>query len=180
MPRNICKHLILAALATVLGLAGCDSTSSSSSSALVDFSTTPSGWARKTNYPVAAGTTADVVLLAPASQRFSANAIIMTSPASGTSLSIAAYDEIANLKANSAFSEIYTDSSKAVSVNGQPAWLIQLRYHYSTSNSDILARELLFVYKSKDCQITFTRLQSDSTSTTAASLRTLESQIVLN
>lgn len=179
MSRNIHKHLILATLATVLGLAACDSTSSSSSSALVDFSNTPSGWTRKTNYP-AAGITADVFLLAPASQNFSANALVMTTPTSGVSLSTAANSEIANTKECSTFSNVYVDSSKAISVNGQSAWLIQIRYHYNTVKADLLVREILFVYKSKDCQLVFTRLQSDSTSANAAALRALESQIVLN
>jgi hypothetical protein len=180
MPRNVHKHLILAALATVLGLAACDSTSSSSASPLVDFSTTPSGWTRKTNYPVAVGTTADVLLIAPASQNFSANALVMTTPTSGISLSTAANSEIANTKASSTFSSVYVDSSKATFINGQSAWLIQIRYHYNTVKADLFVREILFVYKSKDCQIVFTRLQSDSTSANAASLRALEGQIVLN
>lgn len=175
MPRNICKHLILATLATVLGLAGCDSTSSSSSSALVDFSTTPSGWTRKTNYPVA-GTTADVFLTAVSLTGYPPNAAIVTSPTSGISVDSAAKLELQTMQLES--SNFSLDSSKSIKAQGQSAWLLQ--YRVTEGGYSLLMREILFVYKSKDCQILFTRLQSDSTSANATTLCTLESKIVLN
>jgi len=174
MPRSIRKHLILATLATVLSLAGCDSTSSSSSSALVNFSTTPTGWMKTTDYKMSSTITADVFLTSVSVTGYPPNAAIVTSPTSGISVDSAAKLELQTMQLES--SNFSLDSSKSIKV--QSAWLLQ--YRVTEGGYSLLMREILFVYKSKDCQILFTRLQSDSTSANATTLRTLESKIVLN
>jgi len=176
MPRSIRKHLILATLATVLGLAGCDSTSSSSSSALVNFSTTPTGWMKTTDYKMSSTITADVFLTSVSVTGYPPNAAIVTSPTSGLPVDSAAKLELQTMQLES--SNFSLDSSKSIKVQGQSAWLLQ--YRVTEGGYSLLMREILFVYKSKDCQILFARLQNDSTSANATTLRTLESKIVLN
>lgn len=116
MPRSIRKHLILATLATVLSLAGCDSTSSSSSSALVNFSTTPTGWMKTTDYKMSSTITADVFLTSVSVTGYPPNAAIVTSPTSGISVDSAAKLELQTMQLES--SNFSLDSSKSIKVHG--------------------------------------------------------------
>jgi hypothetical protein len=164
--------------AAAFALNGCGTSSSSitdtaAKSYLVELPT-PAGWARQTNYPISAGVSADFLLTGPVADSATPNVLVITSATSGIAL-----DSAAKLQTRSMakYVDFVLDSSKAIVAKGQSAWLIQARWT-TNAGHPIIFREIFFVYKSKDCQLAFTRGIGDSKN--AATLLALESQIVLN
>jgi|GEM_PF-2202017 hypothetical protein len=162
-------HLLL--LATVGGiLTGCDSSTSSTNASVVALST-PSGWTRKDNYPVATGVAADFVLFAPAVSGFSANVMVLTTGASSIGLDSAVQDEIAADQSGSA--NFTVDSVITRTVSSYDSRILQATY--VLNGQTFLMREIITKTATRDVQIVFTRIESDDTY--ASELLSLESSV---
>lgn len=175
-------NLVAIALAVAGLFVGCgDDSSTSSNPGSVVSATLPSGWTLKENFPIAVGVAADYVYYAPPNSGFSANMLLLTTPASGMSPASAMASEIASARSNTNISGFEVDSNSVATVGGKEGYRVQFRYGQYLNGTWIyvLQRQLLVVHKGKDCQMVFTRLQSDSI-VGAAALRSIEASLTLN
>jgi len=171
--------IVLAVAGSFVGCGG-DSSATSNPGPVVS-ATLPSGWTLKENFPVATGVAADFVYFAPANAGFSANAMLLTMPASGMTPASGAASEISAMRSNTNISDFVVDSNTVATVGGKAGYKLQFRYGQYLNGTwvYVLQRELLVVHNGKDCQIILTRLQSDSI-VGAAGFRSIEASIKLN
>lgn len=169
------------ALASAALLSGCgeDSPTTSAPPPAVS-SKVPSGWTHKENFPVGVGVAADYVDAAPPKNGFSANVLVITTPASGISAAQAMEMEISGLRSTSDISGVSVDSNSVVVIGGKSGQRGQFRFTKTNGGSvhQLLVREFLVVSNGKDIQIVLTREQDDSAA--AAAFREVEASIVLN
>lgn len=162
-------------------LAGCgeDGSPTTSAKVLPVTSKLPAGWIHKENYPVAPGAQADYVDFAPTSDGFTANVVVITTPASGVSTASAMQMEISNVQTDPSVTGFAVDSNSVVLVGGVAGHRGQFRFTQVKEGRSfqILSRELLVVAGGKDIQIVLTRLQGDSAA--ASAFREIEASIRL-
>lgn len=167
-------------LATVL-FVGCGEDSSTSSNGGPVVSTTmPAGWTLKENFPIGVGVSADYVYIAPPNAGFSAYVMFVGTPATGEDPADFIAGTIAAMNSDPDFSNIVVDSNSTLAIGGKNGYRVQVRYTKSTEDGilDLVERQILLVYKGKDCQLILTRLQSDSVG--AAGFRSVEASLKLN
>lgn len=166
------KLALLAAVAA-FGISGCseDSATGPAAPRLVEMPT-PTGWKRTENYRLSSTVTADYVLYGPAVGNFSPNVVVLTASSRGISLDSAGRMYVAQVNGMGGT----VDSSHAVRIGGVDGWLVQ--YRLSMTYGNVVERDILLIYKGKDCQISLTRLDGDAAS--EAILQAQQAAITLN
>lgn len=151
---------ILIGLILLASLVGCDDSKSestgSTSTSIVSMST-PEGWQRRDNYPVAPGVAADFVLAGAPVSGFAPTILVLTSAQSTVSTDSAAAMEIRSILGQDA--NAIVDSNTSRDLGGNAARLIQIRFAFN--GQQLLAREFLARKAGRDIQIVLTRRQED-------------------
>lgn len=140
-----------------MGIVGCgeDTATAPQGARLVEMPT-PAGWTRTENYRLPNGAKAEYVLIGKAVDNFSPNILVLNSPTEGLTADSAGRLYEAQVGSMGGI----LDSSHAVRIGGIDGWLLQ--YRLTMTYGYVVERDLLLVYKGKDCQVSMTRLVNDS------------------